>query len=113
MKNIFFFLFFSKLLFASYGELLFNGNCFTCHKIKTSLSAPSLFLIQKNYKNAFANKEDFVSYMSTWILEPKVETSLMQESITKYKLMPELAYQIDVINEISAYIYEVDFSKSK
>ncbi len=111
MKSILILFLLFSFSFASYGELLFNGNCFTCHKILTSKTAPSLRQIQKTYKNAFLNKQDFISYMSAWVLQPKEESSLMQESIRKYKLMPELGYQEEVLKDIASYIYESDFSK--
>ena len=67
----------SKLLASSYGELLFNGNCVTCHSTnELNKSAPTIIEIQNTYKNAFPNKKDFIYYMSTWVLNPKEETSL-------------------------------------
>ena len=48
--------------------------------------------------------------MSKWVLKPDETSSLMQEQILKYELMPELGYQIDVLQQISSYIYETDFS---
>lgn len=67
--------------------------------------------VREKYLSAFADKEEFVEYMSTWVKNPKEETSLMLHSIEKYELMPELAYELDALREISAYIYETDFTK--
>lgn len=49
--------------------------------------------------------------MSTWVKEPKEETSLMLDAIQKYELMPNLSYELDALRDISAYIYETDFTK--
>jgi len=49
--------------------------------------------------------------MSDWVLKPKEETSIMLHSIKKYKLMPELGYDLSTLEEISAYIYDTDFNK--
>jgi len=97
---------------ASYPELLFNGNCITCHKTNSlNKSAPTVQEIQKEYKNAFSNKKDFINYMTVWVLSPKKETSLMQDKIEKYGLMPDLAYDKNTLIEISEYIYDNNFNK--
>ena len=92
-------------------SLLFHGNCFTCHKEQSAISAPSIIEIKDNYLNAFPNKKDFIDYMSEWVVKPKKETSIMQDSIDKYELMPELGYEKVVIEDIAAYIYDTDFTK--
>ena len=98
----------SNLFASSYGELLFNGNCVTCHSTNDlNKSAPTIKEIQKNYKNAFPIKNDFVSYMSTWVLNPNEETSLMSHSIKKYNIMPNLVIDEGTLEEISEYVYEM------
>jgi len=91
------------------GLLLFNGNCVTCHHSTKSISAPSMMEVQKHYKRAFGKKEDFVNYMSKWVLKPKQETSIMLDAIDRYSLMPELAFEIEVLREISSFIYDANF----
>ena len=99
-----------SLLFANdYGELLLHGNCTTCHNIQKSISAPSLKIIRQRYILAFPQKEDFISYMSQWVLKPNEETSMMADMIKKYELMPELGYDIDTLQKISEYIYKTEF----
>ena len=98
----------SNLFASSYGELLFNGNCVTCHSTNDlNKSAPTIKEIQNTYKSAFPEKKDFISYMSTWVLNPNKETSLMDNSIKKYKLMPMLGYDRETLEEISAYLYDL------
>ena len=91
--------------------LLFHGNCVTCHFEGRAHSAPSIQEVKERYKSAFNDKAGFVDYMSNWVLKPNAKTSLMNEAIDKYELMPELGYDLDTLKEISAYIYETDFSK--
>ena len=102
--------FFSLSFADDTGSLLFNGNCITCHKETKSVSAPSMVELKKVYIDAFSNKDDFVDYMSKWVANPKSETSLMDKWIKKYELMPHLGFDEDTLREISAYIYETDFS---
>lgn len=102
---------FSQLDASDMRALFFHGNCVTCHFEDRAHSAPSIEEIKQRYKSAFSNKEDFVEYMSNWVLKPKASTSLMDEAINRYKLMPELGYDLSTLKEISAYIYETDFTK--
>ncbi len=101
------------LVQADEGELLFQGNCVTCHYPNKSVSAPSMQKVRETYKTAFKDKKDFVYYMSTWVLHPSHDTAMMSDAVKKYKLMPQLAYEKEVLEEIASYIYKTDFSKSK
>lgn len=105
MKYIFFIIIFSNILFASYEELLFSGNCITCHEINSNKTAPSLIKIRNIYLNAFPNKKDFILYLSTFVLKPNIENSLMSLEIDKYGLMPDLSYDKSTIESIASYIY--------
>ena len=95
-----------------FGSLLFHGNCTTCHFETKALSAPSIIEIQEKYRTAFASKKDFVNYMSTWVLHPNKEGSLMLDAIKKYELMPELGYDLESLKTIAEYIYETDFTQA-
>ena len=92
-------------------SLLFHGNCTTCHFETTTVSAPSVIDFKENYLRAFPIKKDFLEYMSIWILKPNKETSIMADAIAKHGLMPELGYDLSTLQEISAYIYDTDFTK--
>ncbi|MEA2016976.1 MAG: cytochrome C [Campylobacterota bacterium] len=106
---LFFYISIVNLFAISYGELLFNGNCITCHCKTKSISAPSMIDIKQRYIDAFSNKDQFINYMTNWIEHPNKETSLMQDAITKYELMPELGFDKDTLKQISCYIYKTDF----
>lgn len=101
----------SSLHADSMGALLFHGNCITCHAETKTLSAPSIIKVRENYLRAFPKKENFVDYMSTWVKHPKKESSIMLEAVEKHELMPELGYDKETLETISAYIYETDFTK--
>ena len=91
------------------SSLLYNGNCITCHKDTRVESAPSMFEIKKRYKDAFPIKEDFVAYMSKWVVNPDSKTSIMLDAIKKHGLMPNLNFDEETLKDISTYIYETDF----
>lgn len=104
-------LFAANLQAADYASLLFHGNCTTCHFETETVSAPSVIDFRERYISAFPDKKDFVDYMSTWVQHPKEETSLMHDAIEKHELMPELAFDLETLKTITAYIYETDFTK--
>jgi len=101
-------IFISSYLFASNNTslLLLNGNCTTCHFINQSISAPSMKIVQKRYKEAFKDKKQFVNYMSTWINNPNIEGSIMRDMIKKYELMPHMQFDKQTLKEITTYLYE-------
>jgi len=93
----------------SLGSLLFHGNCITCHNEIKDISAPSILSVRENYLRAFPKRKDFIKYMSQWVIQPNAETSIMLDSVKKYKLMPLLGYEMITIKDIAAYIYDTDF----
>ena len=111
-KTTFIFLLLTLQLQATnYDALLFHGNCTTCHFENETVSAPSVVAFRAHYLSAFPQKKDFVDSMATWVEHPKEETSLMHDAIEKHGLMPEMAFDIETLRTISAYIYDTDFSK--
>ena len=93
------------------GGLLFHGNCVTCHYETEEKSAPAMAEVRRRYLIAFPQKKEFVKYLSEWVHQPSIEGSIMQDAIKKHGLMPQLAYEKDVLKEIASYIYETDFTK--
>lgn len=113
MKSIFFLITLALHVEANdINSLLYNGNCITCHKATKSIAAPSMLEIQRVYKNAFSEKDDFINYMSTWVQNPSEDASLMSSAIKKYGLMPHLSFDEYTLKDISTHIYETDFSKN-
>ena len=102
---------FSSLNAGDIRSLLFHGNCITCHDEHTDKSAPSMSEIKLNYIRAFPKRENFIENLSKWVVKPQEKTSIMQHSITKYALMPELGFDKSTLVEIAAYIYDTDFNK--
>jgi cytochrome c551/c552 len=109
MKKVFLYLVFVLNLFGGDGALLFHGNCVTCHNKTKAISAPSMSEIRQRYLIAFTKKEDFVKYMTNFVIKPDKDISIMRDKIQKYKLMPLLGYEKSVINDIASYIYKTDF----
>jgi len=108
-----FFVFLSSLSYADgMGALLFHGNCVTCHYELKEKSAPAMIEVRRRYLIAFPQKKEFVKYLSEWVHKPSKEGSIMQDAIKKHGLMPQLAYEKDVLKDIAEYIYKTDFTKA-
>jgi hypothetical protein len=105
------FLTYSSLFADNMASLIFHGNCTMCHVETKTVSAPSIIEVKKHYMSAFSKKEDFIKYMSEFALHPSAELSIMQHSVKKHGLMPELGYEIETLREITEYIYDTDFEK--
>ena len=103
---------YSLLNAADMRSLLFHGNCTTCHFETKTVSAPSIIELKENYLRAFPIKKDFVKYISSWVINPNEETSIMLDAVKKHGLMPQLGFDISTLREISAYIYDTDFTKN-
>lgn len=97
-------------VYASNASLLFYGNCTACHMERIKKSAPSFNEVKENYLRAFPDKKEFVKALSVWVHNPKVETSIMQDEIERFGLMPNLVYDLQTLEEIAAYIYETDLN---
>ena len=106
---LFFILLHVRLIADDNAALYYHGNCITCHHSSQEISAPSMIDIKARYLSAFSQKKEFVEYMSKWVHTPSVEMSIMQDAIEKHQLMPELAFDLETLKIISAYIYETNF----
>ncbi len=104
-------LFILNLQADNYKSLLFHGNCTTCHFEQKAVSAPSVVEFKTQYLAAFPKRDDFVNFMAKRVQHPNAKTSLMDSAIKKYKLMPELGFDLDTLKQISEYIYDTDFTK--
>lgn len=114
MKSVILFLLLVTFGFGSnFSQTLFYGNCTSCHQIDVAKSAPSIIEIKHVYLDIFPKKDDFVEFMSTWIYEPYENTALMPDAVKKYGLMPELGYDLGMLEDIATYIYETDFTKKQ
>lgn len=111
MKSILLLCGLSLYMYAiSSGEMLFNGNCVTCHKTDVANSAPTIMQIQSHYKKRFSTQAAFVDFMQKWVEKPNAKTALMQDAIGKYGLMPELGFDTQSLKEIAEFLYEHKFN---
>jgi len=56
----------------------------------------------------YPTKEAFVDNMSKWVFKPNEKKAQLPSAIEKYKLMPFLSIDLDILRKIATYIYEND-----
>jgi len=96
------------ILNANENRTLFFGNCIACHGDFGKRVAPHLSEVKGYYIMKYPKKEDFIKYISLWLLNPNKRNSLLPNAIKEYKLMPYLALDLDTLQKIVTYIYEND-----
>ncbi len=96
------------------GEQLLNTRCMICHKLAPthdSLLAAPMRGIQRNYKEKFVTKEEFIKAVVDWASHPDSTNSAMEGAIEQFGVMPNLYFSKEELQEIANYMYDADFPK--
>lgn len=90
-------------------ELLKN-QCYICHSPVSvshdSIIAPPMAAIKMRYSMSYKSREEFVSAVTEWVLNPAQEHALMRGAITQFEVMPKLLYTKEDVKKIATYIFE-------
>jgi hypothetical protein len=87
--------------------------CFTCHNPDhgtTSRLGPPMFKVREHYYKNDISKDEFVSRISSYALNPTQEASIMPGAVRNFGLMPKSAFKPEDVRKIAAYIYDNDLS---
>ena len=99
---------------ASDGKELYGQLCASCHTPSSSAKiAPPIFAVIDHVRQAYPQREDFISQVIEWVDEPKEEVALMPGAIRKFNLMPKLGYSQHDVEEIAEYLFDKDTVLSK
>ena len=99
---------------ASDGKELYGQLCASCHAPNSSPKiAPPIFAVIDHVRQAYPQREDFISQVIEWVDEPKEEVALMPGAIRKFNLMPKLGYSQHDVEEIAEYLFDKDTVLSK
>ena len=99
---------------ASDGKELYGQLCASCHAPNSSAKiAPPIFAVIDHVRQAYPQREDFISQVIEWVDEPKEEVALMPGAIRKFNLMPKLGYSQHDVEEIAEYLFDKDTVLSK
>jgi hypothetical protein len=92
------------------GLKLIEKHCYVCHSVNSNshdeIIAPPLAAVKWRYSRQYSNKEEFVSAMVDWIMDPKLGKSIMPGAVDKFKVMPKQPFDKTEIVSIVNYIYD-------
>jgi cytochrome c553 len=87
--------------------------CFTCHHPDHGASprlAPPMFKVREHYFKNGISRDEFVSRITSYALNPTQEASIMPGAVRNFGLMPKAAFKPEDVSKIAAYIYDNDLS---
>jgi cytochrome c553 len=90
--------------------------CFTCHTpdhVTTQRLAPPMYKVREHYYRQDISKEEFVSKVASYALNPTKEASIMPGAVRNFGLMPKSAFKEEDVRNIAAYIYDNDLSSDR
>jgi hypothetical protein len=95
---------------ASEGEAFFPA-CHVCHNpsLEPPLGPP-MWAVQRRYRNASLDREDFVERIIAFVKAPSLEQALITPAVERLGLMPALPLPDDMLRKIATYIWEADFA---
>ena len=84
--------------------------CFACHNPRTPsdglLIAPPLVATKYYYQEKYESRDEFVKAMSKFIKFPQFETSVKQEWVNRFKLMPFTYLTDEEIKSVVEFMYD-------
>ena len=102
----------SPALFAG-GKQVIEDTCMACHVVDgkggEKKAAPPMYAVWHHYHQAYKDKESFVAAVSSWVLEPNEENTLMKGAIKKFGLMEKTELNMDQAHSVAEYLYETNF----
>jgi len=87
--------------------------CFTCHHPDhgtTPRLAPPMFKVREHYYKNGISRDEFVSRITSYALNPTQEASIMPGAVRNFGLMPKSAFKPEDVRKIADYIFDNDLS---
>jgi len=85
--------------------------CHVCHNQEMDPPlGPPMWGVQRRYKRGTLDKEDFVQSMVNFVKAPTLDSAIHDEAVEQLGLMPPLPLPDEMLEKISSYILEEQFS---
>ena len=93
------------------GKKLMEIHCYLCHNPKVAEDigrvAPPMVAIKARYIDKKGlNKEEFIKYVTAFVLNPTEELALMKGAVKKHGLMPKQNFPNGSIEKIAEFMYD-------
>jgi len=93
------------------GKQLLQDNCMGCHNAELDPPmGPPMFAVQKRYKMATADRNEFIDQLTAFTLHPSEDESVMINAIELLGVMPEIGAEEADVRKIAAYIHDETFA---
>ena len=84
--------------------------CHVCHNPSQDPPlGPPMWGVQRRYKRASMNEEDFIERMMTFVKAPSMEIAIHDEALKQLGLMPAMPFPDDTLRKIVSYVLEEQF----
>jgi len=94
---------------AEEGKSLYAA-CNVCHEQSMDPAlAPPMWGVQRRYKRATNNAEEFVNKMVDFVKAPTLEKAIHDQALGQLGLMPPMPLPDELLRKISTYILEEQF----
>ncbi len=98
------------MLQNSEGYDLLKTKCYACHNPNSAshdvIIAPPMSAIKKRYSRLYNSKEEFVSAVTDWALNPLEENAIMRGAVMQFKTMPKQVFDKEELQKIATYMFE-------
>jgi hypothetical protein len=72
-----------------------------------------MYKVREHYYRQDISKEEFVSKVTSYALNPTQEASIMPGAVRNFGLMPKSAFKEEDVRNIAEYIYDNDLSSER
>ncbi len=92
------------------GYTLMKTNCYVCHNPNTAshddIIAPPFAAVKRRYSKQYSTKKEFTNALVDWVQNPDEEKALMRSAVNKFKVMPKMDLDSEVLQKIGDYLYD-------
>ncbi|EAU55347.1 C-type cytochrome, putative [Mariprofundus ferrooxydans PV-1] len=93
------------------GKQLLQDNCMGCHNAELDPPmGPPMFAVQKRYKMATSDRNDFINQLTVFTLHPSEDRAVMINAVELLGVMPDIGADEADVRKIAAYIHDTTFA---
>jgi len=93
------------------GKQLLQDNCMGCHNAELDPPmGPPMFAVQKRYKMATSDRNDFINQLTVFTLHPSEDRAVMINAVELLGVMPDIGTNESDVRKIAAYIHDTTFA---
>ena len=95
------------------GKQILESQCMECHAVNgqggEKKAAPPMYAVWHHYRQAYPQKEAFVTAVAKWLKQPEKSKSEMKGAIKKFGLMDKLEITEAAALNVAEHLYDTHF----